>query len=336
MDLGEIAPGETREFKFYLLTNSQNDLLVTLGHTEAHSDIYLRNHTGRYTFIPKQASQKSIADWVDVSPNPIIVTAAPMPTVYVGGVPIRPNGEANVRVRVPGDAEPCYYAASIDINPRVLSQRAGTGVSTIGVTRFVFVFKVTGGNAYRDGEIIDIEADREGSQKARIDILFKNTGSCTVDASITKVDLYDAVGDYVSTLTSGPVVVAPDETRVIPAYWIGGEVKPGKYRVDTQVSYMTGFAFGEKSVEIPEEIHPPKKVKEALPPACGFPIEIIVVLIALLLIMYWQEFDTKWILLVLVIIGIVILSTLLTCNILPLWAIAVPILFIVLFIYWRY
>ena len=337
LNLGELESGRSYDFEFYLLTTSNNDLIVRLSYTAPHLDLYKRNHTGEYTFIPKYGSNADISDWVEFPQSPTVVTARPGPLIYVRGVPMRPNGKALVTLKVPEDAEPCYYIGTIGINPRVMGGGAGTGVGTIGVTRFTFVFKVKGSvtGRYRDGEILDIEGVRVGRDKARIDVLFKNTGVCTEFAYINRMNIYKDTGEHLISIMSGPTRVAPGETKILPGYWLGESMVPGRYRAQVNVNYFTGNAYGEKPVEIPEIITTP--TGEVAPPTepCDFPTDIILILAAVLLVIYWLNFDRKWLLLVLAASVMIALGSILMCNLLPWWIIVLPLFFIFLYYYYK-
>ncbi|MBN2518297.1 MAG: hypothetical protein JXB14_05610 [Candidatus Altiarchaeota archaeon] len=338
LDIGEVDPGRTYDFEFYLLTNSDRDLIVSLGYKSPQLDLFRKNHTDVYRFIPKESSNAEISSWVKFPQNPTVVTSTPGPLIYVGGQPIRPNGKALVSLAVPEDAEPCYYIGTIDISPRIVGAGAGTGVGTIGITRFTFVFKVRGEvtGSYRDGIVVDMEGEREADDKARIDVLYKNTGVCTELVYVDRLSIFKDVGGYVTTTKSGPTRVEPGETKVLSTYWVGKDMKPGNYRAQATVNYFTGYTYGEKPIVIPEIItRPPPPGGVLLAGPCGIPTDIILILAAVLLIIYWLDFDRKWLLLVLATIVIIVVGSILMCNMLPWWAILLPVFFVFLYFYWK-
>ena len=319
LDLGEVKPGEEVYFKFYLTTNSRSDLLVYMSPVPVHVDMYYRNQTRRYTFLPAEASQQDIASWIEILNNPVVLSPSNVKIIYLpdGGI-VRANAEVNVRLRVPKNAEPCYYAYSINLSPKLAGGGAGMGVSTIAVTRFIFVFKVAG-EGRRAGEIIDILADREAEDKARIDVLFKNRGTCTVQARVNSLKLYDEFGNLTTTVSSGLVRVAPDQTAVLSTFWVG-DVKEGNYRVEATVDYITGSAEFAKTITIPEIIKPkpPAKVCE-VPWSVMVWVIIFSILIFIIKPKYWNFFVA-----ILLIVGaLIVLSCLIPCGISTLFVIPI-------------
>ncbi|RLI91814.1 MAG: hypothetical protein DRO89_03230 [Candidatus Altiarchaeales archaeon] len=308
-DLGELDPGTDVAFRFYLITNAKNDMLVSLSYLPVHQDMYYRTETTRYKFIPDEASQEDISSWVEIVRNPLLLSPARTKVVYLpGGGVVKANEEADIILHIPEDADPGYHAGSISLSPKLAARGRGTGVMTIAVTRFIFVFRVSG-DAKRKGEIMAIMGDRVGERKAKIDVLFKNTGTCTLSARVSELKLYDKLGNNVATLKSGIALVRPDRIQALTTYWVGDDVKPGTYRAEARVDYITGHSTMEERIEIPTTI----KVK----PSPGLPaIEknfcedlpfIILLLIIIGLIIYWLDWRYREIAL-LVFAGILLVS----------------------------
>jgi len=291
MDLGEVKPGQEVFFKFYLLTNSPDDLVVSLSPIRPHQEMYQRNQTARYKFIPAEASQRDISSWIKILKNPVLVSPTNVKVVYLpnGGV-VRANAEVDVKLTIPEDAEPCYYAYGINLSPRFGGGGPGVGTLTIGVTRFIFVFKVMG-EATRKAEIINIFSDRESENKARVDVLVRNTGTCTFQARVESLRLYDDFGNHTKTLSSGYYMIEPNEIKILSSYW-NGDVKTGKYRTEILVDYMTDSVDGEGNIEIPPIVKLKPEVKK-----CEFPwflLGIVVVIGVIILIVrprYWSIFS---------------------------------------------
>ena len=253
-DLGEVKPGKDYAFKFYLITNSPSDMLVSLGYIPAHFDIYTKNNTGGYTFLQKEASQEDISKWVEIPMSTVLLspTKVKIITLESGGV-VKANEEVDVILHVPENAEPGYHAGGINLAPHLPSGGRGTGVSTIGITRFLFVFRVIG-DAIREGEIISVVAERVEEKRVRFGVIFKNTGTTTITAKIEYLKIYDKFGNLTATISSGYQKVSPGKTIILPVYWSGKDVEPGAHRVEAKVSYITGHARFEGRVEIPEKI----------------------------------------------------------------------------------
>ncbi|MBN2013673.1 MAG: hypothetical protein JW778_00685 [Candidatus Altiarchaeota archaeon] len=344
-DLGELDAGTNVAFRFYLMTNAQNDMLVTLSYIPVHQDMYYQAVTSGYRFIPKEASQEDITSWVEIPRNPLLLSPERVQVVYLqGGGVVRANEEADIVLHIPENADPGYHAGSISLSPQVASGGRGTGVMTIAVTRFIFVFRIAG-EAKRDGEIMTILGERLEEKKAKIDVLFKNTGTCTLSARVTELKLYDKFGEHVATLQSGIKIVRPAIIESLTAYWQGEAVKPGTYRVEAKVDYITGYKTAEATVEIPTTIKvKPKKPTIPLPEVsvCGYLPYLLMVLIIAALLIYWLDWRRKEtaLLIIAALFLIAIAFYVLTCVIsLSLgfsWLdILLVIIIIALIIYWR-
>lgn len=281
-DLGDVKPGSDNELTFYLLTNSRNDLLVSLGYIDVHPSIYLRNQTGRYTFIPAESSQEDISSWVEIKRTPVLISSSRVKTVQLkGGARLRVNEEAKLIIHVPKNADPGYHIGAINLGPQVVPGVGGTGVATIGVTRFVFVFRVIG-KATRDGKIINIVGDRVNEDKVVIDVLFKNTGSCTLNARVSSLEIFDKDGNCVANLKSGYKRIKPGDIQPLPVIWNGGG--SGGYRAEATVDYTTGHSFMQSGIEIPVIVRVKPVVVAPKPGKAGFPCNTLLWLIAILII----------------------------------------------------
>ena len=48
-DLGELDSGKNVAFRFYLMTNAKNDMLVTLSYVPVHQDMYEKSETRSFS-----------------------------------------------------------------------------------------------------------------------------------------------------------------------------------------------------------------------------------------------------------------------------------------------
>ncbi|OYT55093.1 MAG: hypothetical protein B6U72_00385 [Candidatus Altiarchaeales archaeon ex4484_2] len=253
-DLGLVDPGDKIVFRYYLITTSTSDLLVNAGYIAAHRGMYFNEKKNPYVFIPSQASEESIADWVTIVKNPVLVSPATKKTIYLpGGGVVRANGYVDIRLQVPDDAEPGFHVGAVNLNPILSGAGRGTGVSTLAVTRPVFVFQVSG-EAVRMGEIVNIIGERTGESNARINVMFKNTGMETMSVKLSYLKIFDKVGNVIANLDSGLTYSKPGEVKVLPVDWNDERVKPGVYRMEAKVSYTTGYATHVLDVKIPDKI----------------------------------------------------------------------------------
>jgi len=283
MDLGEIEPGKTVSFTFYLLTTARNDMLVYLTPVPVHKDFYQTNHTGRFTLYSNQVSEEDIKDWITIINNPVLVSPSNVKVIYLpDGSIVRANAEVHVKLKVPSNAEPCYYAYSINLSPRLTTGPGrGVGMTTIAITRFIFVFKVKG-DGYRKGKIVDIIAERESQNKARIDTLFKNTGKCTMSVRVDELELYNKFGNLTTKLSSGWNLVKPGETIVLSSYWVSPNLPNGTFTAHAIANYISGKDEFEKEIEIPAI--PTVKIKPIT--KCEIPWHLILIAIIVGIALY--------------------------------------------------
>jgi hypothetical protein len=341
-DLGELKPGSNVAFRFYLMTNSANDMLVSLGYAPVHQEMYSRMETTLYRFFPSEASEEDISSWIEIPRNPLLLSPARSKVVYLsGGGVVNANEEADIILHIPENADPGYHAGSIALNPQVVARGRGTGVLTVAVTRFVFVFRVAG-DAKRRGEVTAMIGDRTDEQEAKVDVLFKNTGTCTLSARVIELKLFNKFGEQVTTLSSGVSIIRPNMIEPMTCGWFGESVKPGTYRAEVKVDYVTGNATAEGTVELPATI----KVRRQVPSQqavdlslCGLLPQLMVVIVILALLVYWLDWNRDLALLVLgALLVAALLLFVLTC-VLGVGFSAVDALFvliiIVLIIYWR-
>ena len=291
LDVGEVKPGKDYTFTFYLTTNSKTDLLVSIAYIKIHADIYNQEQRGRYTFIPSEASQEEIEKWIDIPRSTQLLSPANVKVINMenGGV-VRAYGTVDVILHIPANAEPGYHAGAINLSPQVpTAGGGGTGVVTFGVTRFVFVFRVAG-TAIRKGDIMTLYGTRMGGDKAKVTAIFKNTGTCTLEAWVESLRLFDKFGNLTAELqTANREFVKPGQIVELGAYWSGENVKPGTYRAEARVGYLTGYATMDSKIEIPATI----KVEPApvIPIAAGgIPwLPILLIIIILILIWYYMK-----------------------------------------------
>jgi len=337
-NLGTLTPGTKKTFTFYLLTNSKRDLIVSLSYISPHRDLLSKTKIGGYTFVPESASEYDISDWVSFKQNSVLVSPTNVKVVKLGDTVIRANGEATVTISVPRDAEPCYYVGSINLNPQFRVNAPGTGVQTIGLTRFVFLFNVDG-NGKRGGEVTDIVADREGSNRVRIDHIFKNTGQCTMGVRIPSSIVYDKTGEVNVTLRTGVHIVAPGETKIIPVYWIN-RPQAGRFNVETTLSYISGSIYKQAEINVPKMItynpSPVSVFKNAIgAKGCTFPWWVVLIVLIAAVLTYLLNQRSSLPMLLVILAVLIFIFGLLSCNIIPLWMLLVVIIIIVSIIYWK-
>lgn len=287
--IGDFSPGESTYVKFYLLTNAQSDVVTSLSFMVPHIDIYYPggiSPIGVNQISAYEMSQEPIDKWIAFQQNPVLVS--PRKNIIAtleGGEVVKANAEAVYKLSIPNNAEPGYHIGSISFNPKVSTSGQGEGVATLGITRYIFIFKVRG-VADRNGEVQNVYADRVDKNKARIDVLFKNTGKDTMSVWISNLKISDEVGNEVATLTGGIAYIPPGQTQALQVYWNSNNLSSGTYQADAKVDFITGFAAKQVSIEIP--VQPSAPVSET---PTGFDIPwwlIVLIALLLILIIYWK------------------------------------------------
>lgn len=285
MYVGELERGKEYAVDFYLLTNSDNDLLTSLSFMEGKKALFEKNVTGRYIFIPNEASEEDISDWIKFLRSRMVVSSREsFPVRFPDGTIVNANEKATFVLDVPDDAEAGYHHFEVVLSPQMPSG-TGMGVSTIGITRPVFIFKVPG-NVERHGTIEGVAGSRSEG-RATVDVLFRNSGTVTVSARVSSLDIYNETGYYMDTIKGGFVKVPPKSTGILRVYWFDKDMDKQKtIKVEATVDYITGQVTKEAMVTIPKsEVKPREEIKVE-----EFPWWIIILVIGLILLyIYWRR-----------------------------------------------
>ena len=142
---------------------------------------------------------------------------------------------------------------SISIDPQ-LSSTMGTGVSTIGVSRIVFTFRVPG-EVRRELDAIGIEARRISDRDADFDVLVKNKGTVTASFRIGELKVFDNQGNILAVLSGGWSKLKPGETGIVTLHWHSNRpIGSGYYTAKAKLSWYYGESSISQDVKIPEKI----------------------------------------------------------------------------------
>jgi hypothetical protein len=324
-DIGTVERGQTYEIKFYLVTNVEDEFQVTPSYTRPNPSIYQADDNRRYDFEPENASQERIDDWVKFPRETFNVDPSTSKAVSLtGGGVANAKGTINMYIEIPEDAEPGYHAGAVNINPDLsTSADGGAAVSTMGLSQFIFTFRVPG-VAKRSLEIREVNALRNSEGGARIDYLVKNDGTTTVRLNRGNTYLYNQFGNQTGTLTYGGQYIKPGDTKIIHNYWKDDNLESGEYRIRGEMNYLTGQSFIDDTIDISEYVQiestgSGEGEDQTMP---WWLVVMVLVLIGVL--MYFMEIDPLWILLV---TGLLTLSAFILASGLPIYLI--PILIIV-------
>lgn len=320
-DVGTVEPGETYEVKFYLVTNIQDTFQVTPSYTRPNPSIYQAENNRRYDFVPENASQERIEEWVSFPRETYNVDPSTSKAVSLsdGGV-ANAKGTITTYLEIPEDAEPGYHAGGVNINPDLSSSASGgAAVSTLGLSQFIFVFRVPG-VAKRSLEIREVNALRSSEGGARIDYLVKNNGTTTVRLNRGNTYLYNQFGNQTGTLTYGGQYIEPGDTKIIHNYWKDDDLESGEYRIRGEMNYLTGQSFIDDTISISDYV----QIESTGSGEEGQLIPwwlVVMVLVLVGVLLYYMEIDPLWILMVM---GILSLSVFILVSGLP--AYLIPIL----------
>ncbi|MCK5698388.1 MAG: hypothetical protein KAH93_00935 [Candidatus Aenigmarchaeota archaeon] len=291
LDLGSVPRGSERLVEFYVMSNAQQDILVGVSYIPVHASIYEREKRTYYTFIPSEASEEDISSWITIPQKSILISPTQTHLITLpGGSSVRYNKKVTLILKIPKDAEPGYHAGAVNLQPQMTGGGEGAGIFSIGVTRVIFVFNIPG-YAARDGNIIDMEAERVAENRVRVDVLFKNTGTTTITARLEMVELFDNFGLAAENIANGQLKkVGPGQVAILSGYWLEKEgIKSGEYKANSRVNYITGNALREETIEVPSIITIPKKITQAEDAKSEFPWWIVVIIMLLLgLYVYWR------------------------------------------------
>jgi len=205
IDLGEIEKGETRSVKFYIVSPSNEEMLVKLIEHKDNID-FVKSYN--FTLLANY-SEEDISNWIKYFSNPVVLKSQDQPLQTAIGK-VTNWREINFLLSVPKNAEPGYHSFSIQPEPEFTGQGGGQiGVGIIAVTKVNIIFKIPG-EAIRKGEIVDVIG--EGN---KVRIFFKNTGTVTMKV-FASGEIYD--GNKTYSFYSAKEIVKPNELKEIVAF----------------------------------------------------------------------------------------------------------------------
>ncbi|MEM7825367.1 MAG: hypothetical protein QW412_00725, partial [Candidatus Aenigmatarchaeota archaeon] len=175
IDLGEVQKESSKPVTFFIVSPSNQTLIVYLQPTQPLIDFFNIPQYKDYIF---NYSEEQVSSWIQTFSNP--VELKPMGEITTYGGNIRGWREVNFLLNVPKNAEPGYHL--VEIVPRPILPESSLGQVGIGITSItpvVILFKVPG-DAIRGGKILDITTGRYSTNGVEILIHFLNTGTVTV------------------------------------------------------------------------------------------------------------------------------------------------------------
>ena len=245
--VGEVEKGAGRLARFYIVTPSEDPLLVYMESEPGSFDFF----KGSYADFVYNYSEEDMIPWIYFFSNPVELKPG-NETLKTAGGEIKGWHEINLMVNVPDDAEPGYHVARLRPRPYVPSETTGAiGANVVSVVSVYLLLNVHG-NAAREGIILDV-VPGYSDKKILLNTYFKNTGTVTLTAkSIQKV--YDADGNYIAEVVSPKTTIKPGLTSVLNAELPVDGINLSYLSVSSTVDYVTGAAHKNSTISMPEKV----------------------------------------------------------------------------------
>ena len=246
VDLGELEVGTTNLVKFYIVTISENPILVRLEAENGRLDFFDNNYVDSiFNF-----SEEDTASWVKFLSNPVELKQQ-NETLTTNYESIRGWREVNFLLEVPRNAEPGYHLIKVRPTPLETSvTKEAVGANVIAITSINVILQVPG-DAKREGVILDSTSDY-GQNNLEMNTFFKNIGTTTITARAIQ-RIYDKDSDFVTEIASSKQFVKPNEIKSLNSFLPLTSLSAGDYQVLTTVSYTTDSAYKNSTIFISPE-----------------------------------------------------------------------------------
>jgi hypothetical protein len=274
VDVGEIQPGEQKLVKFSIFTVSDEPLLVYLESENGNMDFFNIGYKDR---MP-QFSEENILPWVEFLSNPVEI-------LIHGDGAGRSWTDINLVISVPEDAEPGYHVFYVQPKPTVYGEGPGApiGATIVSVAKVSVIFKVAG-DSKRDGIILDTTSHGYSDRGFTIKTYFQNTGTTTLySRAVNKI--YDG-NNFVGEFSSSREYVSPGEVMVFqtPVYTYLDE---GEYNIVSTVTYTTGDAQQETTINLLKPIITAKAAEERNPLDITLILIVIIAIVVIIVAIRW-------------------------------------------------
>jgi len=237
VDIGKVEKGSTKLVNFYIITPSEETLLVKLEPERVNLDAIGNK-------IINNLSEEDMSSWVKIINNP--VELKPINTTGV----IKGQRQIGFLIEIPKNAEPGYHLVNIKPTPLMTSETIGPIGSRVVAIIPVKVLLDVIGNVIRRGVILDVETGNYVGNKLEINTYFQNTGTVTISASGTQ-RFYDKNGELIKEISLGSLYIEPKGIKVFKGFLSKEEISLGDYNVYTVINYKTGTAEKSSLITIP-------------------------------------------------------------------------------------
>ena len=238
IDLGLLEPGSTKVVDFFIVTSSDETLLIEI----EPETVILDSKT-----ITENSSEENMISWVKTINNPIELE--PNTESQIIGSGLSGQRQVSFLMEIPKNAEPGRHILNIKPIPLSSSETIGTvGGMVVAITSIKLMFDVSG-NPIRSGAILDVESGSNVNGKQEIKTYFQNTGNVTISASGTQ-KIYNKDGDFIAEIYLGNSYVKPKEIKVFSSTLKTNGLPLEEYDVYTVVEYKTGTAEKASAIEL--------------------------------------------------------------------------------------
>jgi len=282
IDLGEVSPGYSKSVNFFIVTVSDEPLLVNLEPSEGMTDFFDKPNYREYI---NTYSQEPTAGWVQTFSNP--VELKPEGETLFPSANVKGWREVNFLLNIPKDAEPGYHIFKISPKPVSSIGTGGQlGIQIAAISPITIFFKVTG-DAIRQGKILDVTTGRQIGNNLELLIHFINTGTVTVTARANNIKVYDKNGNLTASLTSETKTVKPKEKQILTTLLPLNGIKDENYLVSTNVNFITGNIQKNSTIRIyPKQALVPTKI---MPKPFEFPLWILILIVLLIIVIIYRR-----------------------------------------------
>jgi len=245
IDLGTLKPGEKRLVTFYVVSPTNEKVLVSLSSVDGDISFYSR---AEYKDKIYNASEEKTSSWVEFLKNPVELQPVEEEIRLKRGLIVGAR-EINFIVSVPESSDPGYHVVKVRPIPITSEQplTGGIGINVVTTADFLVVFNVEG-NAFRSGKIVDLILDSYDGRFLEGRVLFKNTGTVTLRTTLENIKVENE-----TKIINLQELVRPGEMKALRFIIEKPGLEEGKnYFFDVYTSFSTGNDSAKIEAKIPK------------------------------------------------------------------------------------
>ena len=285
LDLGTLEKGESVVGSFFIVTSSQDELVVKLKSSRSNFDFFRKPEN---VDIVNYVSEEDSSKWVYFPENPYVFKSTNESLNIIKSGTISGWKRVNFILNVPEDAEPCYHSFKIEPTPYAAKDQGNT-VSIIAITAITVKFMVEG-ECDVSGNILDMMQD-SSSEHIDIEVYFQNTGTATLSLFSPEVMIFYENGTLLDKTHSGYIYVRPGEIGVLDARFNPDKIFPGDYILNSTVVYGANVLSKQVAVSIeePRVIEVSKSSSQTIFPATNYNFLIFFIVILVMAFLVYRK-----------------------------------------------